>query len=97
LKILFIIFIFALSIFAKDEGKALYHSCKFCHGYNAEVKYMGEIPELKNMTAQEIEVKLRLYKKGELNVYGYGSMMKMQMKNIPEKKIPALASYIEQL
>jgi len=94
---LFIIFILTLSVFAKEEGKALYHSCKFCHGYNAEIKYMGEIPELKNMTAQEIEVKLRLYKKGELNVYGYGSMMKMQMKNIPTEKIPALASYIEQL
>jgi len=97
LKYLFIIFILTLSVFAKEEGKALYHSCKFCHGYNAEIKYMGEIPELKNMTAQEIEVKLRLYKKGELNVYGYGSMMKMQMKNIPTEKIPALASYIEQL
>ncbi len=97
MKYLFIIFIFTLSLFAKEEGKALYHSCKFCHGYNAEVKYMGEIPELKNMKAEEIEVKLRLYKKGELNVYGYGSMMKMQMKNIPEEKIPALASYIEQL
>jgi len=97
LKYLFIIFILTLSVFGKEEGKALYHSCKFCHGYNAEVKYMGEIPELKNMKAEEIEVKLRLYKKGELNVYGYGSMMKMQMKNIPEEKIPALASYIEQL
>ncbi len=97
MKYLFIIFILTLSVFAKEEGKALYHSCKFCHGYNAEIKYMGEIPELKNMTAQEIEVKLRLYKKGELNVYGYGSMMKMQMKNIPTEKIPALASYIEQL
>lgn len=97
MKYLFIIFILTLSVFAKEEGKALSHSCKFCHGYNAEIKYMGEIPELKNMTAQEIEVKLRLYKKGELNVYGYGSMMKMQMKNIPTEKIPALASYIEQL
>jgi len=97
LKYLLIIFIFSLSIFAKEEGKPLYHSCKYCHGYNAEVKYMGEIPSLKNMTAQEIEAKLRLYKKGELNAYGYGLMMKMQMKNIPTDKIPALASYIEKL
>ncbi|NQY92538.1 MAG: c-type cytochrome [Campylobacteraceae bacterium] len=97
MKYLLCIFILALSIFAKEEGKALYHSCKFCHGYNAETKYMGEIPVLKNLTAEEIEIKLRLYKKGELDVYGYGSMMKMQMKNIPTEKIPALASYIEKL
>lgn len=86
-----------LSVFAKDQGAALYHSCKFCHGYKAETVYMNIVRNLKDMSASEIEAKLRLYKKGELDSYGYGSMMKMQMKYIPEEKISELSAYIEKL
>jgi len=97
LKYLFSIIIMAMSVFAKNNGPALYHSCKFCHGYAAEKKYMNIIPNLKDATVSELEVKLKLYKKGELDVYGYGSLMQMQMKNIPDDKIKELASYIETL
>ncbi len=97
MKYLIILLIFTLSLIAKDEGAVLYSSCKFCHGYEAEKKYMDLVPNLKNMDATTLETKLRLYKKGELDIYGYGSIMKMQMKNIPDDKIPELSSYIEQL
>jgi len=89
--------LFITAAFSKDEGSVLYHSCKFCHGYQAEVKYMNIIPTLNNMSAEEIKLKLELYKKGELDVYGFGSLMQMQMKNIPLEKIPELSTYIEQL
>jgi len=97
LKYLYLVFLLCLSVFAKDKGPVLYHSCKFCHGYNGEKVYMNKVPNLKNATASELEEKLKLYKKGELDVYGYGSIMKMQMKNIPNEMIPELASYIEKL
>lgn len=58
---------------------------------------MEIVPNLKEASASEIEAKLRLYKKGSLDLYGYGSIMKMQMKNIPDEKISELASYIEKL
>lgn len=97
MKYIFIICILVIGSYAKDEGSALYHSCKFCHGYKGERVYMDLVPNLKDMSASEIEAKLILYKKGELDSFGYGSMMKMQMKNIPVDKISELSSYIEKL
>ncbi len=97
MKYLLVLFLLLTSIFAKDEGSVLYSSCKFCHGYKAEVKYMNEIPVLNNKSISELETKLKLYKKGELNLFGYGSIMKMQMKNIPNDKILELATYINKL
>jgi len=97
MKYIFTLLILALSLFAKDDASAMYHSCKFCHGFKGEVKYMNIVQDLKNMDAAELEAKLRSYKKGDLDIYGYGAMMKMQMKYIPEDKIPALAAYIEKL
>ena len=97
MKYVLILFTLTLSLLAKDIGSVLYSSCKFCHGSKAEVKYMNEIQSLKDMTALELESKLISYKKGELDIYGYGSIMKMQMKNIPNGKISQLASYIEKL
>lgn len=97
MKYLFIVFIMVIGVFAKDEGSVLYSSCKFCHGYKAEKTYMKIVPNLKDMSANELELKLRLYKKGELDAYGYGPIMKTQMKNIPVSKIAELSSYIEKL
>jgi cytochrome c553 len=97
MKYVLILFTLSFSLFAKDIGSALYSSCKFCHGVKAEVKYMNEIQTLNMMSVLELESKLISYKKGELDIYGYGPIMKMQMKNIPNEKISELASYIEKL
>ena len=97
MKYLLIVFVFAVSVFAKGEGKALYHSCKFCHGLKAEKIYVNTIPAIKNMDYKILETKLKLYKKGELDIYGFGMIMKMQMKNMPDEKIPALVKYIKSL
>ncbi|MCF6172854.1 MAG: hypothetical protein L3J44_03620 [Campylobacteraceae bacterium] len=78
-------------------GSVIYTSCKFCHGFKAEKIYMNKIPKIKNLDLQSLQSLLRLYKKGTLNLYGYGAIMKMQMKNIPYDKIPVLAKYIKSL
>jgi len=87
----------ALSLVAKNEGPVLYGSCKFCHGLKAEKIYVNTIPAIKNMDYKILETKLKLYKKGELDIYGFGMIMKMQMKNMPDEKIPALVKYIKSL
>ncbi|NOX15313.1 MAG: cytochrome c [Epsilonproteobacteria bacterium] len=78
-------------------GSVIYTSCKFCHGFKAEKIYMNQIPVIKNLDIKTLESVLRLYKKGTLNSYGYGAIMKMQMRNIPDDKIPVLAKYIKNL
>ena len=86
-----------LSLLAKDEGPILYASCKFCHGVKADKIYVNLVPAIKNMDYKTLETKLKLYKKGELDIYGFGKIMKMQMRNMPDEKIPALIKYIKSI
>lgn len=97
MKYISLIFLLSISLFAKNEGPILYASCKFCHGFKAEVKYDNQVPSLKSLDYDVLKTKLELYKKGQINRYGYGLIMQQQMKNIPNDKIPILAKYIKSL
>ena len=97
MKTLFILIFIALSLQAKDEGTALYNSCRFCHGLKAEKIYMDKIPPIKNLDKTTLIDMLNMYKKGNLDSYGYGAIMKMQMRNIPKDLIPTLAKHIKDL
>jgi len=97
MKTTIIFILLTLSLWAKDEGPSMYHSCKFCHGLKAEKSYNNEVPPIKNLDEQSMISMLNLYKKGELDSYGYGAIMKMQMKNIPKELIPTLTKYIKDL
>jgi len=97
MKTLFILTFIILSLQAKDEGPILYSSCKFCHGLKAEKSYMDKIPAIKNLDKTTLVNMLSMYKKGELDSYGYGAIMKMQMRNIPKNLIPTLAKHIKGL
>jgi len=78
-------------------GSVMYSSCKFCHGLKAEKTYANKVPNINHLDEDALIAILSAYKKGELDTYGFGSVMKMQMKNIPEEKIPTLAKYIKDL
>ncbi len=97
MKYLLSLLFIALSLFAKDEGSVLYNSCQYCHGTKAEKVYVNIVPSIKNLDANTLQTMLILYKKGQLNTYGFEPIMKTQMKNIPESKIPILAEYITNL
>ena len=97
MKTLTILLFITLSLFAKDEGPILYSSCKFCHGLKAEKTYVNEVPSIQRLDEDALIAILSAYKKGELEIYGYGAIMKMQMKNIPENLIPTLARHIKGL
>jgi len=97
MKALTILLFISLSLFAKDRGPVLYSSCKFCHGLKADKTYINVIPPIKNLDKSALISLLMLYKNGKLDNYGYGEIMKMQMKNIPEDLIPTLAKHIKGL
>jgi len=97
MKKIYLLLFLALSLFAKDEGSSLYHSCKFCHGLKAQKSYADTVPPIGNLDETSIISMLKLYKKGELDNYGYGAVMKMQMRNIPDNLIPTLAKHIQNI
>lgn len=97
MKFIFTLFILVSSLFSIEEGAVLYSSCKFCHGIKAQMLYVDKVPSIKDMDIETLELKLRLYKEGSIDAYGYGPIMKQQMKNIPDDKISVLAKYIKNL
>lgn len=97
MKYLFILSLFSLSLFSMNEGEVLYSSCKFCHGDKGDKKYINIVPSIKALDLKTLELKLKLYKIGSIDEYGFGPIMKQQMQNIPDEKISKLSKYIKNL
>ena len=79
------------------NSKELYKNCAGCHGERGELSAMGES---KTITAQKSNLtikQLTAYKEGELNQYGLGNIMLLQLKNLSNKEIKELAIYIENM
>lgn len=97
MKYILILLFTSLSLFGQVKGSVLYNSCQYCHGSKGDKVYADVVPIIKNTGEDTLRVKLELYKKGELDMYGFGPIMKQQMKNIPTGLIPVLAKYINNL
>lgn len=97
MKYLTIFLFMTLSLFAEVKGSSLYNSCQYCHGSRGDKVYADLVPIIQNIGEETLIAKLELYKKGELDIYGFGPIMKQQMKNIPTELIPTLAKYINNL
>ena len=80
-----IILLGVLSIFilnAKGIDK-----CIGCHGKNFEISALGKSGIVKNMTKDTIITSLKAYKKGTLNRYGMGALMKEQIASFTDNEI----------
>ena len=79
------------------NSEELYKNCAGCHGENGELSALGQS---KVITAQENNLSIKqltAYKYGELNQYGLGNIMQLQLTNLSEKDIEALADYISNM
>jgi cytochrome c553 len=82
--------------FTLADGGALFSKCSGCHGQDGEKAALGKSAELKGMSKDSILSSLKAYKKGELNKYGMGSLMKVQVASLSDKDIDELATYISE-
>ena len=75
----------------------LYKNCAGCHGENGEKEALNKS---KLIGGQEVNVtvkELTAYKDGELDQYGLGNIMKLQVSTLSESDIEELAEYIANL
>lgn len=85
----------SLTILANAEE--LYKHCVGCHGENGELLALGKS---KIITGQEQNLtikQLTAYKNGELNQYGLGNIMKVQLTMLSDEEINKLAEYISRM
>jgi len=95
LFILSVILTFNSSLMA--SGKALYKNCAGCHGANGKTKGLQLSKKIAGQSASKTIKQLTAYKKGQLNQYGLGNIMKMQVATLNKAGIKELAKYIATL
>ncbi|CAA6811555.1 MAG: Cytochrome C553 (Soluble cytochrome f) [uncultured Sulfurovum sp.] len=84
-----------LALFA--DSQELYKNCAGCHGENGETSALGQSAVI---TGQDINLSIKqltAYKNGELNKYGLGNIMQLQLTALNSKNIKELAEYISNM
>ena len=76
---------------------ALYSKCKGCHGSDGKIKALNKSPIIASQDIDDLIVKLKAYKDGELNKYGMGRLMTTQTESLSILEIEALSQYISKL
>lgn len=92
---IFLAMLVTITLFA--DTQELYKNCAGCHGENGETTALGQS---KIITGQESNLtikQLTAYKDGELNQYGLGNIMQLQLSSLNETDIEELATYISNM
>ncbi len=90
--------ILLISSLYASEGKDIFNKiCYICHGEHAEKSSLGVSKIIAGWKAEKIVEKLKGYKSGKLDQYGYGSMMRNRATKLSDEQMQAVAKYIESL
>jgi len=79
------------------DGSTLYLQCVECHGSHGGKRALGKSGILKGQTSSHLYKQIKNYAKGKQNLYGYGSLMKMQVAMLKDNEIKELSEYIATL
>lgn len=79
------------------DGEMLYKNCTGCHGDNGRTIALHVSKAIAGQSSDKTVKQLTAYKKGQLNLYGLGSIMQTQAITLSKSDIQALAKYIEGL
>ncbi|WP_373071357.1 cytochrome c [Sulfurimonas sp.] len=92
-KIIFLM----LSVVSISFATQLFDKCGICHGVKGEKHSLGLTKSIAGMQANDVAKILYEYKNGTRNIYGLGTIMNGQAKNLSEDEIETLSKYIESL
>jgi len=84
-----------ITLFSSSEE--LYKTCAGCHGEHGELSALGQSKIIAGQESNLTIKELTAYKEGELNQYGLGNIMQLQLESIDEEDIQELAEYIENM
>jgi len=79
------------------NSEELYKNCAGCHGENGETSALGQSKIITGQDSNLSIKQLTAYKNGELNQYGLGNIMQLQLTNLNETDIEELATYISNM
>jgi len=82
------------SITMLANGQELYKKCTGCHGEDGKTSALQKSAIIAAQESNLTIKQLTAYKNGELNQYGLGNIMKLQLTTITDVEIEELANYI---
>jgi len=86
-----------VSTLSMANGQELYKLCTVCHGELGEQKALHKSAQIQGQESNKTIKQLTAYKNGELDQYGLGNIMNMQVQTLSESDIKDLAKYISEL
>jgi len=87
----------SLNIVLLADGQELFQTCAGCHGEKGEISALQQSKRIGGQEQNLTIKQLTAYKYGELDQYGLGNIMKLQLSTIAKDDIKELAIYIEEL
>ena len=97
MKKIILTLLLTLTTQAMADGQSLYKNCAGCHGDKGETAALQLSAHIAGQSKKKTIRQLTAYKNGELNKYGLGNIMKMQVATLSEDDISDLADYIANL
>ena len=79
------------------NGASLYMKCAECHGSHGQQSALGKSKIIKGQKASRLFNQLKSYANGKQNLYGYGSLMKMQVASLTQIEMKILSEYIAKM
>ncbi len=80
-----------------DGAKIFEKTCAVCHGDRAQKSSLGVSKVIAGQSASVTVEKLKGYKSGGLNQYGFGNMMRNRATKLSDDEMKAVAKYVESL
>ena len=87
----------SFSTLGMANAEELYKNCAGCHGDNGQKEALQQSALIGGQESNLTVKQLTAYKNGELNQYGLGNIMKMQLLMLNEEEISELATYISEM
>ena len=75
----------------------VYKNCAGCHGENGEKQALNKSKRIGGQEANKTIKELTAYQNGELDQYGLGNIMKLQISTLSDSDIEEVAEYISNL
>ncbi len=96
-KLVLLIFLFTLTLLARQPQEIIDTICSTCHGFNMEKKCfsVSEIPN--TLSSSYILEALTQYRAGKKSDYRMGSTMTAETSTLTDEEIKALSIYVKAL
>lgn len=96
-KAVFSIMVMGAATLAMADGAKLFEVCAVCHGDRGQKKSLNVSAVIAGWNEAKTIDRLKAYKAGKLNQYGYGNMMGGQATKLTDAQMKEVAHYISTL